>query len=90
VTMATLTPSQLDLLTSEPLRRALGEPTADEVAAAVTGAAPGEDGLIVVDLEPWREAVSAALREVGPDSVDSTTMEAADNLVKQLGRPPRS
>jgi hypothetical protein len=82
--MATLTPTQVELLTGERTRKALGEPLDEEIATAVEGGALDDDGTVTVDLTPWRDAISAALREVGPDSVDSTEMEAVDNLVKQL------
>jgi hypothetical protein len=82
--MATLTPTQRTLLQSDRVREALGSPAADEVAGAVSGAAEADDGMTTVDLDPWRDALSGALREIGPDSGDSTVMEAADNLVKQL------
>ena len=82
--MAVLTPTQVELLTAERTRKALGQSVAEEVSTAVEGGALDEAGTVTVDLTPWRDAISAALREIGPDSEDATEMEAVDNLVKQL------
>lgn len=80
----TLTPTQRRLLESDRTREALGPAVADDVTAALRAAGHPDAETISVDLMPWRDALSAALREVGPDSEDATVMEAADNLVKQL------
>jgi hypothetical protein len=82
--MTTITPTQRTLLGSERMRQALGPSVADQVAGAVSAAPAMDDGMTTLDLTPWRDALTAALRETGPDSDDATVMEAADNLVKQL------
>lgn len=78
------TAPQAEIVTGDGVRAIVGDEVADRIATRFAGARPDAEGNVHVDLGDDQLAVIAALREISPDSEESSDQQAAETLLKGL------